>query len=285
MFLADLQRGLWSDACNFLKLSQLQILLQSSMGKHWGVSTLLTSAYAALAAAEDANVFTKASNDSLLWGPYRSNLYFGVRPRAPKSLLTGLLWSRVEDFVSVQENTRYTCEQHEGMAGYGWDAYDPRTGGVQVIHDKGNGIDIETSFVKFDEGNGGWAARIKGTPRDDAEPMEASQNSGSPGMKTALWLSVGAEGLGSVEPRDAESAEELGYEGDVVLEGQTNSLGDFKLTITEPKDTSHPTHSHPAYQNKPLSNALVHSLSVPEEALWQAKGKPDAHPVASSQGC
>jgi hypothetical protein len=44
----------------------------------------------------------KASNESLLWGPYRPNLYFGVRPRIPKSLMGGLLWTRVEDYASVQ---------------------------------------------------------------------------------------------------------------------------------------------------------------------------------------
>jgi len=33
----------------------------------------------------------KLSNESLLWGPYRPNLYFGVRPRIPKSLPTGLM--------------------------------------------------------------------------------------------------------------------------------------------------------------------------------------------------
>ena len=43
----------------------------------------------------------KLSNESLLWGPYRPNLYFGIRPRIPKSLMTGLLWSRVDDFEGV----------------------------------------------------------------------------------------------------------------------------------------------------------------------------------------
>jgi mannosyl-oligosaccharide glucosidase len=46
----------------------------------------------------------KASNDSLLWGPYRPNLYFGVRPRIPKSLMGGLMWTRVEDYESVQNS-------------------------------------------------------------------------------------------------------------------------------------------------------------------------------------
>ena len=48
---------------------------------------------------------TKLSNNSLLWGPYRPNLYFGVRPRIPKSLLTGLLWSKVDNFQDVQNST------------------------------------------------------------------------------------------------------------------------------------------------------------------------------------
>jgi mannosyl-oligosaccharide glucosidase len=44
------------------------------------------------------------NNQSLLWGPYRPNLYFGVRPRLPHSLMTGLLWARVEDFQTAQNS-------------------------------------------------------------------------------------------------------------------------------------------------------------------------------------
>jgi Glycosyl hydrolase family 63 N-terminal domain len=45
-----------------------------------------------------------ASNSSLLWGPYRPNLYFGVRPRIPKSLLAGLMWAKVNHVASVQNS-------------------------------------------------------------------------------------------------------------------------------------------------------------------------------------
>jgi len=233
--------------------------------KQWSVGLLLA---AGSALAQDTSVFTKSSNESLLWGPYKSNLYFGVRPRIPKSLTASLLWTRVEDFQKVQNNIRHTCEQHEGMDGYGWDAYDPRTGGVQTIHDKGNGIDLETSFVTI-EGNA-WAARIKGTPREDAEPSSGSEG-GVHQLKTAIWFNLGLEGLGSLEVKDADDAEELGFEGNVVLEGQTNDLGEFTVKITEPDSNSHPAHKHPAYTAKPLDRTLVHSLQVPEEALWQAK--------------
>ena len=44
------------------------------------------------------------SNDSqdLLWGAYRPNLYFGVRPRLPQSLMSGLIWHGTQDFQSFQ---------------------------------------------------------------------------------------------------------------------------------------------------------------------------------------
>lgn len=41
-------------------------------------------------------------NESLLWGTYRPNLYFGVKPRIPKSFAGGLMWSKVESYSDVQ---------------------------------------------------------------------------------------------------------------------------------------------------------------------------------------
>lgn len=240
---------------------------------HWspgGLALLLLNAF--LATAQES-VFSKASNDSLLWGPYRPNLYFGIRPKLPKSIITGLLWSRVEDYQSIQHSTRFTCEQNEDIAGYGWDAYDPRTGGVQTMHDKGNGIDLTTEFVKFDEGRGGWGARIKGVPREDAEPSLGSQGNVMEQLKTSVWFTVGVEGLGSIEAEGADAAEEFGYDGDVVFSGQTNDLGEFKLTISEDSDkATHPVHNHPSFHKKPLLHTFLHSVQAPDEALWQSKG-------------
>lgn len=69
-----------------------------------GVAALL--ARCTVAAAGDASIryheVARKSNESLLWGPYRPNLYFGVRPRIPKSLMGGLMWSRVDNYQDVQ---------------------------------------------------------------------------------------------------------------------------------------------------------------------------------------
>jgi mannosyl-oligosaccharide glucosidase len=208
----------------------------------------------------------KASNDSLLWGPYRPNLYFGVRPRIPKSLMGGLLWTRVEDYEGVQNNFRHTCEQHE-LDGYGWDEYDVRSGGRQTIHDPANKVDITTEFIKFPGGEhgGSWGARIKGTPRQDA----------SPDLKTTvIWYNT-LEGLGSLEAHKANEGE-TGAQGDVVFKGQTTELGEFELTVTEGKG-EHPHFNHPSAEEKPLDRTLVHSGKVPDEALWQVKAVLFAH--------
>jgi mannosyl-oligosaccharide glucosidase len=73
------------------------------------------AALVSVAAADDTAILYKEiarnANQSLLWGPYRPNLYFGVRPRIPKSLMGGLMWSKVENFQDVQNSK---CLSHFG---------------------------------------------------------------------------------------------------------------------------------------------------------------------------
>lgn len=47
----------------------------------------------------------RANNESLLWGPYKPNLYFGVRPRIANSLAAGLMWAKVDDYETAQAST------------------------------------------------------------------------------------------------------------------------------------------------------------------------------------
>ncbi|KAK2002070.1 mannosyl oligosaccharide glucosidase [Colletotrichum falcatum] len=204
----------------------------------------------------------RLNNESLFWGPYKSNLYFGVRSRTPKSLWTGLMWSRVDSYQDVQQGFRYTCEQHEGLHGYGWDEYDARKGGVQSIHDEGNQIDIITSFVKVPGGaNGGsWAARIRGVPREGA-PAD---------LKTMIHYYIAQEGTEG-EIKFAGESDSPGYHGDVAFEGTSPELGKYKLVITK-GEGKHPSSTHPLAEKKHPDLTTVRSLTVPEEVQWQAKG-------------
>lgn len=69
---------------------------------------VLASAAAASTANDGESILHseigRQNNQSLLWGPYRPNLYFGVRPRIPKSLMTGLMWGKVETYNDFQNS-------------------------------------------------------------------------------------------------------------------------------------------------------------------------------------
>jgi mannosyl-oligosaccharide glucosidase len=245
------------------------------------LSAVLFATCAALVAG-DQQVLSenaKLSNESLLWGPYRPNLYFGVRPRIPKSLLTGLIWAKVDSFEGAQQGIkaplrsldymltlqtafRHTCEQHEGMAGYGWEEYDVRQGGRQIVHDAGNRIDVTTEFVKFPGGEhgGGWGVRVRGTPRPDAPEN----------LVTTVVLYTGMTGEGSIgvvnEPDD------LGYEGSIKLTGSSKELGDFQIEVTEgPSTNKFPPNTHPSFADKPLDRTIVSSVQASEDVLWEGK--------------
>jgi len=45
------------------------------------------------------------TNDtSLRWGPYRPNLYFGIRPLIPDSVLMGLMWANGESMDTMLQS-------------------------------------------------------------------------------------------------------------------------------------------------------------------------------------
>ncbi|KPI42317.1 putative mannosyl-oligosaccharide glucosidase [Cyphellophora attinorum] len=197
---------------------------------------------------EQVPLTQSSSNDTLLWGPYRPNLYFGVRPRLPNSILAGLAWANADTFDAVSYGLRHTCEQGEDMQGYGWDEYDARTG---------NKIDLTIDFVKAPGPSGGsWAARVQGKPMKDA----------SKNIVTTLFFHVGLEGLGdlAVDPKTDRK-------GTVILTGQADKLGDFTIEVTAGKNNKLPHKVHPSWDEKPLDRTLITSLQVPPEHLWAVK--------------
>lgn len=169
--------------------------------------------------------------------------------------------SKKSTYTSIPD-FRHTCEQNEGMHGYGWDEYDVRHGGRQTIHDAGNTIDITTEFVKIPGGQhgGSWGVRIKGTPREDAPQI----------LMTSLIFYTAMEGFGSLGVKN--EADRHGIEGSVMMEGSSSELGAFTLEVTTgPDSNKHPKPTHPSYAEKPLDRTIVASFQIPDEQIWQAK--------------
>ncbi|KAA8895843.1 glycoside hydrolase [Sphaerosporella brunnea] len=241
---------------------------------HTLLVTLLVATTATAAEQSSESILlgeiARASNQSLLWGPYRPNLYFGIKPRVPDSFFAGLMWSHVNDFKSFQNTFRHQCEQGDNMAGYGWEEYDVRTGGRQVVHDTGNHIDLTTEFVKVEGGqNGGnWGVRIKGELRDDDKVRTAPAKKDT---KTTLIFYVGNQGKGSIQL--ANEPDVKGLVGDVQLDGKLPVLGDFNVKVTTGPATNLPPQlgNADAWAERPLERTMYSSTQVPGLHTWKTK--------------
>ncbi|XP_052066309.1 mannosyl-oligosaccharide glucosidase-like [Mytilus californianus] len=116
------------------------------------------------------NVTGADINSELFWGTYRSNLYFGMKTRSPKSPVIGLMWFE----QSLSENAwqqhvpkiRHWCDQRHNISKYGWLRHDGKNFGIQEIVE--NTFIFNTSFVKRAGGShgGDWSARITAMPKD-----------------------------------------------------------------------------------------------------------------------
>lgn len=106
-------------------------------------------------------------NNSMLWGTYRPNLYFGTRPRLPNTLMTGLVWAGlthsqelgIPAYPRLNSNPtigwRHSCENSHNLSKYGWTKHDGRNFGSQEIIDGQVGWLIKTDFLKKPHGSKG----------------------------------------------------------------------------------------------------------------------------------
>ncbi|THU99363.1 glycoside hydrolase [Dendrothele bispora CBS 962.96] len=199
-------------------------------------------------------------NDTLLWGPYRPNLYFGLRPRLPQSLMTGLIWFGTNDYNSASK-VRHACDQGDQLQSYTWTTYDAREGGVQVIKDGLNNIKITTEFLKVAGGDhgGSWAARIKGEPLNEAYPSRSS-----------MIFYFGLEGLGGLDMESDE--EENGVEGEIKFSGSTPELDDFTIRIVDdPHNNAVTNGPHADAFQERIGKTHYIAQPVPPGQVWQAK--------------
>ncbi|ODV94404.1 hypothetical protein PACTADRAFT_45070 [Pachysolen tannophilus NRRL Y-2460] len=199
--------------------------------------------------------YSKASNASLLWGPYRSNLYLGIRPRIPHSLMTGLMWFNADDYQGVGK-IKHACDQNDNLKGFGWTKYDPRTGGRQIIKDDDCKLSLITEFAKDNDGN--WGLKIKGIPKKGHEDV-----------KTSLIFYAGLEGDGILTSF---------YESDIIesthvkLGGLAEQLGGgFDIDITESIKNKKPEGKELVKPNSDPSKTHYLSLHVPDDNIWKAK--------------
>ncbi|PWN54015.1 glycoside hydrolase [Violaceomyces palustris] len=179
------------------------------------------------------------ADSSLLWGTYRPQIYFGMRPRLPESILMGLMWFGVQDYRGYAK-PRHECSDQDRLEGYSWKYHDGRTFGIQEIRDVENNYLLETSFLKTLPGKeellgqgtglkgGSWGARISGTVLDPQIPAQLTTF-----WYTALESATGLLGLENEEEEDG-----IPHSESIKLAGSVSGLGDFEIRIEEPLSES-----------------------------------------------
>lgn len=207
--------------------------------------------------------YLQLSNDSLLWGPYRSALYFGLRPRIPRSLLSGLMWYEVNEYSGIG-NVRHFYEQSENMKRANWIKYDPRYGGRQVIDDEDVHAKIIIDFVKSTDGRS-WGVKVKAQPYKDF-----------PNTKIAFVWYSGLEGQNEEGERNGyisldNEREIFGYDGTVKLTGLSEDLGLFEIEINDPAKNKHPNSKSLIDPELDPSKAHHYSLNIPDDYVWRAR--------------
>lgn len=192
---------------------------------------------------------------SLLWGPYRPSLCFGMRPMLPKSILLGLMWTGTQDEKLAPEALRHECNLDEEVYGPSWNAYDPRIGGTQFIQDAANQVDITTQFIRLpDDNKGDWAVRVKGAPRRDAP-----KNLESTLVFYASMEHNPKHGKGELQ---CSTLDDWVTGNTVRCHGHSPGLDEFQLTV---QDT---TVNLGANADR---SALLHSVFATEDQVWNAK--------------
>jgi mannosyl-oligosaccharide glucosidase len=195
---------------------------------------------------------SRYEDDSLLWGPYRPNLYFGLRPRIPDSLSFGLMWGNVNGDEIDMKKLRHTCEQADQMDGYGWSLYDVRTGGTQQILDGQNNLHMSTDFVKISKGKntGNWGVRIQGKFRDPSTPRNIS---------TIWYMALGTDTNTSNATIRCQQSSSDSLISDIECGGYAPRLNSFSIHLSPPR-TQH------------AAQTALHGAQIPKDQLWKAKG-------------
>lgn len=223
------------------------------------ISLILTIGVVAFAReTSDELSFEKYTTQSLLWAPYRSNCYFGMRPRNvdESPLIMGLMWfdnSRTDGVAKF----RHFVEQGDRMTKYGWEVYDPRLGGKEVIIDDENNLNLTIFFTKSHNSEN-WAFRVHGEPIDPVRSTTAS---------IILYMNQNGDSNESRLIKISEDSEFLKFDG------FSEELGEYQVSIWDNHGV--------LFNDQNLNNMEIvpgcdasktsHvSLTVPDDSVWKA---------------
>ncbi|KAM6269399.1 mannosyl-oligosaccharide glucosidase [Porphyrio hochstetteri] len=176
------------------------------------------------------------------WGTYRPHVYFGMKTRSPRSLVTGLMWLQQREGGG---SLRHTCEQSDGLSRYGWLMHDGEKFGVQEIRD--GDLLLKTEFVKRPGGDhgGDWSWRV----------TAQTEGVGGPAPLLSLFFYIATDGQGTLQPH-LENGTRL-----AAVTGTAEELGHFTLTFLRPTTESGEDPKYASYNYLDAASPGLHLLT------------------------
>ncbi|RMC14593.1 hypothetical protein DUI87_09691 [Hirundo rustica rustica] len=224
--------------------------------KRWSEASRLVTPHPAPPAVPPGSTGPLAS-PAYFWGTYRPHVYFGMKTRSPRAVVTGLMW------LQHGSNLRHASEQNDGVSRYGWLMHDGENFGVQEIRDEG--LVLRTEFVKQPGGDhgGDWSWRV--TVKTEGK---------GPAPLLSLFFYVATDGQGTLRPV-LENGTRL-----AAVAGTAEELGDFTLTFLPPTGEGGEGPKYASYNFLAAGVPGLHRLtdlvrqSLRESSVFSPPGRP-----------
>ena len=128
----------------------LQAVASALMGITAAVSSSrqLLDLDAIYSAQGDSNqLYSKLYNDTMEWGTYKPNLFFGIKNRAPSPLTVGMIWAVPGQHGGFAVRHTYQYQSGDGVTAY-FEYHDGWGSCRQIVEDPAANARFEIDFVK-----------------------------------------------------------------------------------------------------------------------------------------
>ncbi|CAL9728891.1 mannosyl-oligosaccharide glucosidase [Monosporozyma unispora] len=215
--------------------------------------------------SSDIDTFKNYTSQSLLWAPYRSQCYFGIRPRNinDSPFIMGIMWFDTNR-MDAMPNLRHQVDMDDKLEKFSWVAYDPRIGGKESIIDHENNVNLTISFVKSHDGKN-WATRVEGKPIDPNKKTAIS-------IVTYMTQNVGSSSAQTIRP--FLKLNKVISDNDLEFNGYSPELNRYSISFKDNFGNYFQNDTLPTMEIVPgcdSSKTSHMSLTIPDEEVWKAR--------------
>lgn len=100
-----------------------------------------------LQSGDDSKLFSKVYNETMEWGTYKPNLFFGIKNRSPQPVTVGMVWAVPGQHGGFAVRHTYQYQSGDGVTAY-FEYHDGWGSSRQIVEDPAANARFEIDFVK-----------------------------------------------------------------------------------------------------------------------------------------